>query len=152
MAVRTDGNISKGTLITKSITIDHSVKIRDHKGGKCEIRVYFALNMQEILYYAELVSALTQSPANYLVVEYIPSSTVAVQTQCIIGCRWMSSPLLQELHCAVSCLEKWHGVKPAQVCTYTIYCFVCFCLYPIKLILCIGCQAIPHHASWLSRL
>lgn len=83
MAVRTDGNTSKGTLITKSITIDHSVKIREHKGGKCEIRVYFALNMQEILYYAELVSALMQSPANYLVVEYIPSSTVAVQTQSV---------------------------------------------------------------------
>ena len=40
--------------------------------------------MQKILeYYAELVSALTQSPANYLVVEYIPSSTVLVQAQSV---------------------------------------------------------------------
>lgn len=38
--------------------------------------------MQKILeHYAELVSALMQSLANYLVVEYIPSSIVEVQTQ-----------------------------------------------------------------------
>ncbi len=41
--------------------------------------------MQKILeYYAELVlSALTQSPANYLVVEYIPSSIVWAQAQSV---------------------------------------------------------------------
>lgn len=40
--------------------------------------------MQKILeYYAELVSALTQSLANYLVVEYIPSSTVSVQAHSV---------------------------------------------------------------------
>lgn len=54
------------------------------RGEEYEIGVYFALKMQKILeYYAELVSALTQSPANYLVVEYIPSSTVNVQTQSV---------------------------------------------------------------------
>lgn len=37
--------------------------------------------MQKILeYYAESASGLTQSRANYLVVEYIPSSTIYVQT------------------------------------------------------------------------
>ena len=40
--------------------------------------------MQKILeHYAELVSALTQSPANYLVVEYIPSSSVEVQAHSV---------------------------------------------------------------------
>lgn len=54
------------------------------RGEEYEIGVYFALKMQKILeYYAELVSALTQSLANYLVVEYIPSSTVNVQAQSV---------------------------------------------------------------------
>jgi len=46
--------------------------------GKYEIRVYFFSCVQKEIseYYAELVSALTQSKANYLVVEYIPSSGV----------------------------------------------------------------------------
>lgn len=64
--------------ITNAITIDHLVKIRRVVGvGVKKIRVHFAWNMLE--YYVELVSARTQSSANYLVVEYIPSSTVYVQ-------------------------------------------------------------------------
>lgn len=52
-------------------------KLGAMRGEEYEIRLYFALNMQKILeYYAELVSALTQSLPNYLVAEYIPSSTV----------------------------------------------------------------------------
>lgn len=148
MAVQTEGKLQKTHRSVSQLPSITVSKLGAIRGGKCEIRVYFALNMQKILYYAELVSALTQSLANYLVVEYIPSSTVSVQTVCIIGYCWMWSPLLQELHYTVSCLENLHGVKSAQVCTYTIYNYLCFCLYPIELILCIRCQAIPHGASW----
>lgn len=77
MAVHTDGKLQETHRSLSRLLLITVSKLGAIRGEEYEIRVYFAWNMQKILeYYAELVSGLTQSPANYLVVEYIPSSTI----------------------------------------------------------------------------
>lgn len=84
MAVRTDGKLQETHRSLGQLLLITVSKLGAIRGEEYEIRVYFAWNVRKILeHYAELVSALTQSPANYLVVEYIPSSTVSARAQSV---------------------------------------------------------------------
>lgn len=68
---------SRDTSITKSITIDHSVNIRGHKAGRMCDKGIFCMKLAENI--GELCRIGISPDAisgNYLVVEYIPSSTV----------------------------------------------------------------------------
>lgn len=84
MAVRTDGKLQETHRSLGQLLLITVSKLGAIRGEEYEIRVYFAWNVRKILeHYAELVSALTQSPANYLVVEYIPSSTVSARAHSV---------------------------------------------------------------------